>query len=359
MAIYILTFFLMVFMELYNFSKSNLSRNTIDKYVCMVCAMLLIILAALRGVSVGTDTVRYTAAYLKLDQYDYVTLYEQYQDGPGYYILSKIFKDIGCSVHVWFGIVELLYISSVYKTIYIFSKDKAFSFIMFFALGYYSFSLSGLKQTLAMGIGLWAFIYLYNRKNIRFFLLLGLSYLCHKSSLILLAIFIILKFRDKKNFYKILVVLFAITAVFSSSIISLVINSMGSERYLVYLDDSNAYAASSTMFLVYLAVFLFALVYNYKKYEAENIREARTILGMAYLGLVALLFAFSIASTFRLSFYFGVFLGILVPNCIYYERNTKNRIIIKTVILSVLLLYFMYVNRNGSSTVPYVFFWQG
>lgn len=355
MAIYIAVAFMMIFLEIYNFSKTSRSKEIVEKRICVICALVLITLASLRGDSVGTDTLGYINDYFRLDQYSYQELLSRYRDNPGYYLLSKVFADLGFSVEFWFGFVEMVYISAVYSLISRFSKDKAFSFLMFLILGCYSFSLSGLKQTLAMGIALWAFVCLYNNKNIEYFLLIVLSFFFHKTSVVFLAAFFLMKLKDSKKLFILLTIAFLVFVVAYDQIARRSIIYYDNEHYLSYLDESKSYSA--TTFIVYLTIFTFSLFF-FPKYIKEKYDEAKAVMVMSYLGLITLPLAFSIASAFRISLYFSVFLDLLLPNCLFYIKRARNRLVIKVMIIFILLIYFIYVNRNGGSTVPYVFYWN-
>lgn len=345
----------MLVLEAYSYSKTNTNRRVIERRVCIICAIILMLIASLRGDSVGTDTISYVKDYSRVALLSYKDILLVYSDNPGYYLLSKFFVDHNAPIQLWFGFVELIYISAVYKVIKTFSKDKALSFLLFFFLGCYSFSLSGLKQTVAMGIALWAFICLYNKRNLWFFLLLGLGFFFHKSCIVFLFTFIIFQIKDSRKLYFYLTIAFVGFVLLYDRLTSMFINTFGNEHYKTYLQSESRYSA--TTFLVFLFLFLLALLF-YKRYYFEKENEATLLLGMTYLGLITLPIAFAVASAFRISLYYSVFLDVFLPNCISYASNYKNRLILKLSIVAFLLFYFIYSNRNGGSVVPYVFFWQ-
>ena len=131
-------------------------------------------------------------------RYSYNKLFSVYTDNPGYFFVSKIFADLGISVQIWFGFIAFLYVGTISNFINKFSKDQIFSYIMFLALGYYSFSLAGLKQVFAMTILIWSFHCFLEKLYIRSFLLILLASIFHLSSLIFLSAFLIVVIRRSK-----------------------------------------------------------------------------------------------------------------------------------------------------------------
>ncbi len=355
MAIYIFIAFIIILLNCYEHSPKRLNQEVADRRICFICSFLLVVLAALRATGVGTDTPGYVRDYQIVKYYSYRQLLLRYYDNPGYYILSKVFADLGVSIQIWFGIVEFIYISAVHKIINTFSKDKAFSYLMFMILGCYSFSLSGLKQTIAMGLVLWGFYFLSQRKYIYYAVLIALGFFFHKTCLVMIFAFLIMKIKDSRRLYFLMMLGFIVFMIGYDRIARSSITFLGDEHYSLYLKSDNTYSATS--FIVYLVLFVLSFL-EFKKYNNNNIEETRIVMGMSYLGLIALPLAFSIASAFRISLYFAVFLDIFLPNCLSGVNYRYNRIILKIFTIGALLFYFVYINRNGGGIVPYRFYWN-
>lgn len=356
MVIYLIVFCFFGFLQVYNFSKSD--TNIIEKRekkICFFCAAVLIMLAALRGYSVGTDTLSYVKDYELVRNYSYKMLFARYIDNPGYYLLSKVFSDLGISIQIWFGIVAFIYVSAVYMIIKTYSKDKAMSFLIFMVIGGYGFSLAGLKQAIAMGLDLWAFIFLMRKKNVIFFILFFVGLLFHKTSIAFLFAFALMKIKNNKYYYAILGILFVAFVFAYDQIITRSAYILNDDHLLTYVGRESSYSATS--FIIYMLVFGFSLLY-FKRYVDDNFEEARAFLGMSMLGAIMLPLAFAVSSAFRISLYFSPFLTVFLPNCLAYERYAKNRRILKLLCFVAFVFYFVYVNRNGGSIVPYRFYWQ-
>ena len=355
MIIYLLLFALLCicWITLYQNPGDDIIKR--EKKYCIFIALVFILIAALRGENVGTDTDGYYRDYTSLGLVSFEQILKSQAENPGYYVLAKVMYDAGVSVQLWFGIVATLYVGSVSKLIFRFSKNITLSYIMFLTLGFYSFSLSGLKQTIAMAILLYAFNFLYDKKYIRFFICLAVSTYFHASSWSFIFAFILAIMKQKRYIYMLLSCAFAIVIFNAKSILGSAVDLLGNEHYGKYLEYDKKY--SPTTFVVFLVILLFAFVYL-KNYAKENRKECTMMCGMTYLGVIALLFSFVVASAFRLALYFTVFSIILVPNVLTYEKNIRIRELLNIVISLVCVLYFIYVNREGGSIVPYEFYWN-
>ena len=137
------------------------------KYLLCFFVIGYTLLAMLRGASVGTDTKGYILDYIKAGTMSWDKLFKSYSPNYGYFIFSKFFYTIGINYHIWFGIVALLYILSVYFLITRYSQDAFISICLFFALGFFAFSLAGLKQVMAMSFLNFALFYLKDKHHIK------------------------------------------------------------------------------------------------------------------------------------------------------------------------------------------------
>lgn len=324
---------------------------------CFGVSLLFITIAALRGASVGTDTASYIHDYSVVKLYTFEQIIESYSDNPGYYLVSKVFSEWGVSVQVWFAIVEALYIYSVSRLIYRFSKDPGLSYILFVTIGFYAFSLAGLKQTVAMSFIFIGYRYLYDSKYVRYVLFVVLASLFHLSSLVFLFAVVIHFIKKSRFYYALLSILFVIWMFSYNTVANNLLTVLNFEHYTSYLEMEKESGGTLTMFFIILLIQLVSMIYM-KMYSKENKMEARDIFGMSYLGMLTQLLSLVAASAFRVGLYYSLFSIILLPNCIDIERNAKTRMLLKTGIIFTFCFYFWYSNHNGSSIVPYVFYWN-
>ena len=232
MFIYFIAILLVMFMWIQCYSTSDLEIfENKKKKCCYYAASILVLIAALRGSSVGTDTASYIRDFSLVKGFSYSYILERYADNPGYYLFCKFIADLGVSVQIWFAIIAGLYIYSINKLIRKCSEDPGFSYLLFITMGFYSFSLAGLKQTLAMTFTQLAYVYLFDRKYFRVSIYMLLAVFCHLSSIVFLLALIIHFMKHSKRYYLFLSIISIVWVVGFSTITSKILSFLGNEHY--------------------------------------------------------------------------------------------------------------------------------
>lgn len=333
--------------------SSHYKRELELKYA-RILMFLLIAIATLRASTVGTDTAGYIRDYETVRNMTYTMVFQQYINNPGYYLVSKFFSNLGISVQIWFGIIETMYMVAINKIIKKYSGNVMLSYLMFLTLGFYTFSMAGLKQTMAMAFALLAFNYLVEKKYIVSIILFFISIFFHLTAMVMIFAVLIYLLKKNKLVLFALLVVFIVTLLYYNAILSYVLGYMDNEHYSTYLNDTSYYSAVVLILQIFI---LMISVLFIKRYLSNNKKEAIMMYGMCGLGIISQVFAFAVASAFRLSFYFSVFGIVLLPKALRYEKDGQKRSIWIIVLYSLFIFYFLYTNRNGSSVVPYRFFW--
>lgn len=358
MLIYLLVIVLILLLKnnLLNIPAGQLRDKTEEKYLRIIC-WILVLLAALRGSSVGTDTITYLSDYYyRIPSFSFSDIInDHFKDAFGLAVLAKICIMLHLPAQIFFGIVEGLYVLAFYAFTKQYSTDKLISVLFFFTIGLYSISLAALKQTMSMAFTLFFFLSLKDKKYIRTVLFAYIAYICHPASSIFLfgvALYII---RNSKLFYYFLFAIVIVCAFGTSLLWSTMINILENEHYATYLSDDIYYSNVSLIFYGVLLSFLFLFSKDYRKKKKE---ESRIMMGIACLAF-AVQFIASISSTaFRLSYFFLPFMTVALPNCFNCMGNIELRRLVKTIVAFMIVFFYIYTNRNGGSIVPYRFFWQ-
>lgn len=356
MLIYLLVVLLiLIFQDQVHEIKSQLRREKVEnRYLLIVCC-ILVLLAALRGSTVGTDSLGYIQDYDVTSSYSLKEILIRKADFPGYYILSKICSQLHLSIHMFFGIVEGIYVYSIYKFTSRFSEDKLYTILCFEMIGLYSFSLAGLKQTLSMAFVLLYYLALIDKKYILTVMNAFVAYQCHHVSSIFLFGVALYLIRNWKIYYLSLagIVLFALFG--TSFIWSNMLTTLDSEHYTrAYMADEG-YSNTTMIFYGVLLLILFLFSENYRKRRKG---ESKVVLGMSTLAFVFQAFSFISSAAFRLSFFFLPFMIIGFPNAFNKIRDKDTGKVVKFMVAFMIVFFFVYSNRNGGSVVPYIFFWQ-
>ena len=178
---------------------------------CIWVCFCLFSISACKSVFAYVDLIGYRNRYLTLGGMSITRLWEQYVAGDmkdfGFYAIAKLFSKLGLSTEIWMAAIALFFAVCVCLCFYRASEDIFISLMGLLAL-YFRFTLSGLRQTLALGLVLLAYITIVDKKLPAYILLMTAAFLCHSSSLIFLPAYWIV--RIKVNFKQIVIVIAAL-----------------------------------------------------------------------------------------------------------------------------------------------------
>ena len=156
--------------------------GTANRPVFLVLLILvLLVMSGLRSETVGMDTQRYYASFndfLAMDREEAAEFISTQKDA-GYYWFSWAFGKVIPDVHVWFMFVSAVYLIGIALVCYWESPDYAFSMLYMYTMGMFFFSMTGLRQALAMGIALTSYAFLAKRQFIPFVIIVGVASIFH------------------------------------------------------------------------------------------------------------------------------------------------------------------------------------
>lgn len=321
-------------------------------FFLLLSGIILCLYSGLRGHNLQPDIPRYVQSYQQYAKYSFreiIALYSSEIRDPSYYFTAWLFSRLFTDAQWWLAFVGAVYIVAVLLVVYKESENPLMSVLMIISLGYFSFILSGLRQCFAMSLISISYLYLKNKKPIKFILLVLFASLFHLSSIVFLIMYPICRIKYGLLHIIAFIVLLVLFLGFQSTVRNLMSRFMGDSQYGGYLDSETTLNFSG--FVVQVCMFVFNLFY-YLKLTKED-ENAIILYNMAFIGLSLQLFSSMIAEFFRLSYYFSFANILLVPLSIKTEPDKKTRDIL-TVIIS--LLFIVYMFWDG---VPeYSFFWQ-
>lgn len=349
------------------FVNNDNKRNR--RLYIVICSAVLLFVAAMRSPEFMTYTYH-------IDTLSYKDIFEQYSDISwkeiGTLIKARIHgvtdEDIGFVVfiriiaffthdfYIYSIIAHLLFFVPFGMILYRYctsTRQIVFAYVFYISLIQILF-LGGGRQNIAVGFDLMALLSIINGKKVRSIVLFLIGVTIHFSSFLFLAPLLMIWFgvgpKTLKTMHVVLFVMFPVALIIPHQIVSFMGSLSGVERYAMY--GETAVLGSSYTFIILIELLsLFCLVAIKKRdLSNDNIR---------FFYIMVPLFTFlaplirSDGAIIRVSFYFHLFLTILVPfgiDCMFTERNRKIAYFVAIAALSFLAL------RNGGT--QYYFFWQ-
>lgn len=332
----------------------NFKRNyAIYVFICLV------VLIGCRHISVGADTRQYEYLYSISAEQISPEKYDQ-----GYYHFSNFFHQAGFSYQAYNFIVALILVGSLVFFYATYSKNIAFSILVFMTIGLLPMYMTGTRQSLAISICLIAVTWADKHKGILHLivslLLVWLASTFHASAVAgFAAIFVIaLRPRLSRQSLFMLVIIAAGAMVYRNDVAGLA-QYVLPEKYMSY--DLNAdYQINPLLIIISIMIPVFCLVFDTDVQPDGRFSTEKTWLYLFSCANILLTILAKNSMYFsRISYYFVHANSILISNMIVKQRLRTNSYIMYMVIGAICMLYFLISMPGGTLKIDnYMFFWQ-
>ncbi|NQU80861.1 MAG: EpsG family protein [Bacteroidetes bacterium] len=325
-----------------------------NKLFIQISGFSLFLICALRDVNFGDDGVRYMQKYLYFSNVNISVLWTDFLTfevkDPFFNLFSKIISILGFSYQFWFAIIAAIFCTAVSTTIYKYSSSIIISFIALISLGYLYFSMTGLRQTIALSMILISYKFLRERKLVVFIIIVVFGALFHSSALIFLLAY---PFAYMKIGWKQILSVGSslVMAFLFSNQLRQLIRVIGWNKYLSYYADRDIKLTISG-FIIQLLIISFCLFY--KKGVLFEDKKNISLYNLLFIGLIFQSFAIVVAETFRISMYFSIFSIILIPKTLAVKKDKIITLILYLVVSSALIAYILW----SGLLFGFKFFWQ-
>lgn len=318
---------------------------------CIGSGTIYFLVAALRSSHVGGDSFNYRGMFELLVDKNIGFAFAYSEKDSVFYVLLSLLGKVTDNYSVLFAIVAALFTITVWVYIYKYSDDPVLSVIVLLAFNLYQFSLTGMRQTIAISFVVLAIMAVHEEKKIIPYIWVLIASLFHASALMCLIIPILSKIRLSTVAIRIAAIPLVICFVFRNSIAGILVELVSERGYGIDLS-----ASGNTMMLVIFILFLMAALFV-KEYayfdEKYHISYMLLIVAVFFEMLVTAQNIF-----FRIAFYFLIVLIIVVPNVAERAINENSRKILKVGLYVVLSAQYLFYTIGSCHVLPYTTFWQ-
>lgn len=326
----------------------------------VVFFLMLCVLLSLRSVKTGVDLRNYSFMFQNADGYTIGSLFDLSINEAGFGLLQQSFRTISNGdFQLWLTFCALV---SLLPIVFLYSKKATHPILtmaLFVVVAPFSMFFSGLRQSLAIGIGVISFYFVDRKKFIYFLICVFIAFLIHRSAFVLLLLYPVYHLKIGKKLGIVFGFLAVTCFVFNRQIFSVLISFIS--RFYPKLEGATVSSTGAFAMVILFAIFgVFSfLIPNEEKMDKET-RGFRNI-----LLLVILIQCFAPIHTLamRMNYYFLVFVPLLIPRIIDCSLSGNKRIanISKYVMTSFFIVYFFYNAYTGADILqifPYVPFWE-
>lgn len=335
-----------------------LRESTRNRIVTAAFFLILGTMLALRSADCGIDMRNYEY-YFRNFSYMPWRMLRAYDLEQGYAHYVKLITSFTDNFQVFVAITSILCVGPLLYLYQRFPRGAYLRILLFVNMSLFPMLFSGLRQSMAIGIGIFAYLAVVDGKNLRFLLLTGLACLFHESAYMLLLLYPACHIRIRQKHTAVIVIVLCVLLVFNREIFLL----MG--RIAELLGSSYNISATNTgAFMMIVLLFLFFLFSMLFLDEEKAGREVLCIRGIVLLALIIQIFAPLNYTVSRMGYYFLAYIPILVPEVVYQEKREFSQITLLAhfVMCAFFFVYFLYTAYTGADILriyPYVPFWEG
>lgn len=318
----------------------------------------IIIVAGTREAYVGTDYSGYLEFYnYILDHGSFPTYWKENEAGWEY--LNFVFAQLGVPAGIFFGLVAGIIWYFFVQGSYRFQFLLPLMFFFIVANGFFFWTLSGLRQSIAIMIFFYAIKFIIEKKPIHYFFYIFAASLFHISALIMLPVYFLLIVKFNRNMFFVLYVMSialigsdwflnqmaSLISFFASKIdvLSLYASYLETEKFMM----SEERTSSGLGVILKIATTFFIL------YKSDDILKKQPKLSiyfvLFFIGAILGNVFYANEIVGRVLNYFNICFAIVAASSIYYSTKKHEKMIAILLILAYFLMFNTQIYRFFSS----------
>lgn len=350
--------------EILVLSGFNVSKRRTLFSILVFCGLLL--LYGLRDSSVGVDISQYK--YIYENAGGLLPGFWNFKGDFGYYYFNFFFFSRGVPWQIYLFLVYAIVSLAITLFLHKYSDNVYFSLFLFITIGFFTMSMSGLRQSLGVALCLFSYILAdsANKKRKRiykvFFLFLSLAFwfiafTMHSSAFVFGVFYIIRYFKIKRTWVLAGIIIVLLSFLYGGYLLN-AFQWVFPERYKDY-SITDAYNVHPLLIAVYVVFILFTCFAipptEAKKYYSKT---DSLMFVFALLNLLFLCLSIHNNQIGRLRFYFLMPATTMISNALC-KLKVKERQLFYFVITVSSLVFFWIVSTGGTLQIDhYKFFFS-
>lgn len=324
--------------------------------------LTLFCLLACRDISIGRDLQNYKYYFLIYKERTFSEIISR-EGEQLFFLLNWFVGKFTSNYQVYLTIVAAVTIVPIYKQ---YAKEKRctiLKIVIFMNLSVFVMLFSGLRQSLAISLGMIAYEFVKEKKLFPFLLISIMAFGIHHSGFIVFLLYPVYHMRLNKKHMFFIVPIVSIIFLFNRQI-------FGFLTYFLYgiLGEKYETIASSTG--AYTMIVLFAVFVGFSYIIPDESKMDEESYGLRNYLLIALImqcFAPVHSLAMRINYYFIVFIPMAIPKMIIYSKQRYKKVVKFAEVFMVLFFTSYYLFNTYKScvtgisvldTYPYAPFWR-
>ena len=339
------------------FQEKKSAEKKASVFALDVFFLIFLIILSLRGVQCGIDLKNYQYFFRQVQSVGFIDLFSRYLE-PGYFVLAKIVQIFTQNFQVLIALISFLTVIPLWKFYRKETPSAYLTLILFATVAPFTVYFSGLRQILAVTLGIPAYYYTRQKKLVQFVLIVALAYVCHQSALLLFMIYPVYHIKLNKNTFYFAVPALLTVVFFGKEIFKMLLPLLG-ERYIQRYSDVTSTGAYTVLILMFIFALYAYIIPDEKTLDAETLGLRNILL------LCVAIQSFAPVNTIamRMNYYFLIFLPILIPKIAKaakpnYKKLASMSVVIMNLVFTAWFFYNAYRGGDALNVFPYIPFWS-
>ena len=265
----------------------------------------------------------------------------------GYVIFNKLLHYVFPHEQFLLIACALLALIPVFVFFYKNSASMRMSLIIYMSLPIFVFVFSGLRQAIAIAICCIAIKYAYERKFIKFIIIVSIALLFHTTSILMLVAYPLMNVKFKMIHRWLSLIILAVIFVFKNQIFKIGVAIFGKNAEP---DNNGAYM----FFLILVAIYILCFIFSDKSRKTEG------FLNLLFIACAIQAMSGVYSIVVRGAYYFMPVIAVLIPNIVMRIKPSFER---KCVKIGVTVAFVSYGFLTIATTYwamanPHHFFWE-
>lgn len=336
-----------------------LEKKNRKLYACIVFAILTVIVG-LRHYTIGVDTPNYVGIFNTISSVGVSQFMDSWLE-IGFLYFNIFISKFTDSYTIFLLIIAIITNFSICKFIEKYSHNMTMSFLLIILTRMLFNEMNIMRQCLSVALFLISFDFIKKRNFIKFLIIISISSLIHKSSILLIPIYFLYGKKLGTRHKICLISLTAFIYVFFYIFFIRISTYFGTtyEQYVENFYGSNKIASVLSFFINLFILLLFFMINKIEK--TKNNEDEIFLYNCQYILTLISFLCIKMSILSRVTVLFDVLILVSLPNYIRKIRNLKIRAAVYFGVVcffllstSIILLY----RPEWYKVIPYRFFWD-
>ena len=346
----IFPYLVMLLIVLICMKRESRLRTMKEKNWNFVVALIpMFVLIGFKSENVGRDTYNYLNAMSSFEsEIDWGEEGKKTME-VGFQVLMIALKKITDNTQSLLITLGLLTAVSLHQFIRRTATNWCLALYLFTCLGFFQFSMTGIRQTMAIDILLLSYPFIKNKKLILFMLVVGVAFLFHKSAVVFAPLFFISNMAINKKNTALMVIVMTVLFFFSEKILLTTADVMDYNYGIESTDNGNTF--------LMIVLIITVMAHRNRSILMGSNPDAKFLFNANYVSVLLWIIRMVSRTVERVSLYFMPYTYVLLEQYLSSLPSGKKGLYTFIVIILATAL-FLYRMSYQMEINNYMFCWQ-